>query len=341
MTDIEPRASSEHRSRANSSEERRDKYSLEDIQTESRYFIEDGEEPELILLKDSRHKNLFLAKVGLTFMIHFLAWVLITLLITNYNHLARDYFMLYRLLYSTWLYFFYAVVIRLIFAFAGTSVRNISKLFFIFDFYVTMVLILGLYYYYNNFLMTQYIWQGHYIYMLAYIMFFNMLAFTLSALITDKKRGYNYFAGFMMMEITCVLGVVIFYNIMDIPTITQTKQIYLLLILTIFNAIFATNAYYILKYRGKEFYEHEYIHCYFCIWTDWLFKYWRDLTHNHRSRKAKMIEEAKAKKRKRLEEERKRKKSLSVSESDDEEEGQDGVIGKSDDEKIEEGHKSF
>ena len=132
-------------------------------------IFEDRDEPELIKLKDTKHKNLFLAKVGLCFILHFTVWVLTAIFITNYNHFARDLYMLFRLEFTFWFFALYFITIRLVFGFASDNIGKLTKFFLVLDLFITFVFVLGLFFYFNEFLLTQYIWQGHYIIMTAYI----------------------------------------------------------------------------------------------------------------------------------------------------------------------------
>ena len=305
-------------SQSPSKKEKKKELETETSDDQSKFFLEDEDEPEIILLKDTKHKNLFLAKMGLIFVLHFLIWILVILFIIFKNHMARDYYMLYRLLYSTWLYLFYAVIIRLIFAFAGHTVRKFSRFFYLFDLYVTFVLILGLFFYFNDFLQTQYIWQGHYIIMIGFIMFVNMIVYTLSTLITDRKYSYNFLASFIMMEITCLIMVVVVYMIFDIPTVTKTKQKVLFALLSVFNLYFTLNSHYLLRYRGDKFYDYEHIHAFFCFYTDWVYVFWMDVTHKARKEKRKQLKKAQEKReeRRKAEEEKNEKNSQEPSDNE-------------------------
>lgn len=264
---------------------------------ESKGLLEDGDEPDLIWLKDTKHKNLYMAKVGMIFTIHFLIWVLGAVLVIFDDTSARLYYWLFKLYLGKWMYVLYFIIIRLVFAFGSESFRGFSKLFYILDIPTTFLGFLGMYYYFNEFLKTQYIYNGHYLIILAFCSFFNSIGFTLSCLIKDKKRNYNYIAGFIIMELTTFAGIYLSTFFIDIPTMTETKYRIVFIIISVFNLYGTTNAYFILKYRGMKFYDYEHISCYFCFWTDWLYVYWRDATRKYRAKRARLEEEFREEKR--------------------------------------------
>lgn len=286
---------------------------------ESKGLFEDNDEPELVLLKDTKHKNLFLAKVGLVFMVHYTMWVLVSLFVTFHDATARHYYWLYRLNVSTWVFLLYALSIRFIFTFASHYVKNMSKFFMLFDFYVTFQLSLGLYYYFTLFLKTQYIYHGHYVIMFSYVMFFNSLAFTLSCLIKDKRNVYNFYIGFAMLEVSTFATMYVSSYFFHIPTLTKVKYKFAFILMSVVNFYFASNAYLIVKHRGAKYYDYEHIRCFFCFWTDLLYCYWDDMTRGTRLRREKLRLEmrelrrqkkAEKKKAKELEEERERQQDL-------------------------------
>lgn len=267
------------------------------ILKESKGLLEDADEPELIWLKDTKHKNLFMAKVGLSFAGYFAIWVLTCLLITTDEKKARFYYWVYKLYISKWLYLTYAIAIRLTFAFGSAHIRGFSKIMYGLDMLIGFVLIIALYFYFSLFLKTQYIYHGHYLILLSYCMFFNSIAFTLSCLIKDRKNIYNYYAGLIMMEVSTVATLFIASFFFDIPTLTKTKYRICFFVITLINVYIVSNAYFILKNRGKKFYDYEYISCYFCFWTDWLYCYWKDATRGYRTRKAEIADKIRQEKK--------------------------------------------
>lgn len=272
----------------------------------SQKWIED-DEAELILLQNTKHKNLFLAKVGMVFTVHYTMWVFVSLLVTFRDDIGRRQYWLYRLNISTWVFFIYALGIRFIFAFAGHYVKRLSKFFMLFDFYVTFQLALGLYYYFTYILKTQYIYHGHYVIMFSYVMFFNSIAFTLSCLIKDKRMIYNPYIGFVFLELSTFTVLYIFSYFVKIPTLTRIKYRIVFLLISFLNAYFSLNAYYIVKHRGTKFFDYEHIHCFFCFWTDWIYCFWSDMTRGYRLRQQKLRLALKEQRRKRKEEEKRAK----------------------------------
>lgn len=268
---------------------------------EENKLFEDADEPDLVWLQDTKHKNLFLAKVGLSFTGYFTIWVLSCLIITFKEEKARFYYWVYKLEASKWMYALYAVIIRLLFAFGSGNIRPFSKVLYGLDLLMGFLMIIGMYYYFSLFLKTQYIYHGHYVLLLSYTMFFNSVALTLSALIKDKRNTYNFLMGFILMEIASGATIYTSSYFFDIPTLTRVRYKIFFGLMSLINLYTAVNAYFVVKYRGKKFYDFEYISCFYCFWTDWLYVFWKDATRKQRARRAEYEQELKQDKREKRE----------------------------------------
>lgn len=54
----------------------------------------------------------------------------------------------------------------------------------------------------------------------------------------------------------------------------RTKYMWLIFYFTIVNFYVSYNSYLMVNYRGKYFYESDYVQGYYCIWCDWFSNFW-------------------------------------------------------------------
>lgn len=265
----------------------------ETITISSDLLIEESEnaDPNTQKLLYKKNKNIFLTKIGVIASAYFLICSLTCFFLIFDMQSAREYYWLYRLRKMTWVYILLSVMLKLTFAFAGHLLTKFGLIFFFVDIYFSFQNVLGLYFYFNVYLQTMYIHDGHYVICLIFILFANSLAFVLSTLRNDKHYIYNYYFGFILMEISTLIVMVLFFSKYKIMTMGETRYYGIFIASSIINFYICINAHYLVNYRGKKFYENEYMYGYFCFWTDWFSSIWIDILDKNKGHRRKtMIE---------------------------------------------------
>ena len=265
----------------------------ETVTISSDLLIEESqnEDPNIQRLLFKKNKNIFLTKIGVIAAAYFLICSLICFLLIFDMETAREYYWLYRLRKMTWVYVLLSVMLKLTFAFAGHLLGKFGLVFFFMDIYFSFQNILGLYFYFNVYLQTMYIHDGHYVIVSVFILFANSVAFIVSTLKTDRTYIYNYIFGFALMEVSTLIVMFLFFTKYHIMTMGATRYYGIFIAFTIINAYVAINAHYIVNYRGKKFYENEYMFAYFCFWTDWFSSIWIDILDKNKGHRRKTMME--------------------------------------------------
>lgn len=105
------------------------------------------------------------------------------------------------------------------------------------------------------------------------------------------------------MEVSTLVGFVVSSNLFtDIPMQIYEYVIFFVCI-SIFNFYLCHDSYLLIRYRAKNFYQHETDYAFFTIWFDFLFVYWKDVFVNSKVYK-------KAQKRKKLAKKAQKEKEL-------------------------------
>lgn len=143
-------------------------------------------------------------------------------IIDNMN-LYRKLYWLYKLNSLFWIYFLIFIVFKITVSLIGDILRPVQLVLFVLDLFITYFVEIGLFFVLNKYLETMYIWDGHYMIIFVYCMFFNSIAFVISTLTQSKKDNYNFIIGFLMMEITTFITMFIFFQKYDIVVMGPTR----------------------------------------------------------------------------------------------------------------------
>jgi hypothetical protein len=237
----------------------------------------------------NKNKSLFLTKIAAIACIYWITCCLTCVFIIYYNPTARTYYWLYRLRRMTWIYVLFSVMIKMAYGFAGSFLQKYSLIFLAVDIYYSFMAVLGLYFYFNYYIQTMYIGDGAYVILAIFLFTGNWFAFLLSTLKHDKIRTYNYIFGFILMEVTTAVIMALFKMKYDIITMGFTKYNVAFVIFSIINFYTAINAYYMVNYRGKKYFDDDYIFGYFSFYCDWFSSLWIDVLDKNKGHRRKTM----------------------------------------------------
>lgn len=243
----------------------------------SKNLLEDKEEIIKVLLADTKSRTLFLTKTGVIFIIYATAILLVCYLVTYDMPRARTFYKDYNLKDTT-IYCLAAItIIKLLFLLIGWLVRGLSIFLFVVDAALSMVAFLGLFFYYDHFVKTQYIWSGHYVIIVGVNVFATSVGFMISTLKRDDVKIYDYILGTVIMFVFNIIACLLLSKSMNVIGMKNGAYIKIALIFLVVDLFMAINSYQIVNYRTKKFYEYEYIYCFFTYWTDWFSFFWIDI----------------------------------------------------------------
>lgn len=254
-------------------------------------LITDRIDNSKVLLRDTPSRSIYLTKVGVTFIVYFLGIALLGIILQTNEEVGRYYYRLYALDSFDVLLVMLVIFIKVLFGFFGHKLRSFSTIFFLIDLVLSIFAYLSAYFWFENFMKSQYIWSGHYWIIIGVNLFASSVAFTFSTLRLDDVKSYNYMFGILLMLVANLITCSLFYNYLDIVTMKFTKYIYLLILFGLIDIYVAINAYLVVNYRVTKFYDHEFIFCYFCFWVDWFSYFWMDAFGSDRNEVRRIMEQ--------------------------------------------------
>ena len=242
-------------------------------QTKSVTFIEDDTD-EQILNKEINAKNIFLSKVGLTFIFYYLLSFLVCLFAFKQNNLAKKFCTLTICSKTTWIYILCSVILKIVFSMKGKHIRKYSTIFFLLDCKFTMLATIGIFMQYDNVLADNNISPGYYVLLITGSLLACSVGFTISTLIKDRKYIYNYWLGMLISNFLVFISLSIFFYFINMKIIIINKLLALLVYFALYCAYLTLDMHQVVKIRANKFYDTEYFYCFFCFWTDIYYKFW-------------------------------------------------------------------
>lgn len=272
--------------------------------------LSDSEESIKIILEESEAKNSFLMRTGLVFIIYLIFLLIVAVFVRLDVVRARFWFRAMRASVIGWVALGLSIAIKLLMGFLGDKLRLLMSGFFFLDCIFSMVAFLGIYFVSEDYTRGEYRHNFHeYMVIGVFIMFLSMIGFIIATLIKSKNR-FSFIAGFLFMEFMMIGGLIISIFFWRTGNITRSRYIFMAFIFTIVNFYFALNAYLVLQYRTKKFFDDDSVWNFFCFFTDLISNFWYDLVMNNKSVKKQLKKrKRKAKKaRKKAREEAKKEK---------------------------------
>jgi len=156
---------------------------------------------------------------------------------------VRDYYFLYKLDNLFWIYILLLIVLKVVFAFAGQMLKKIEWAYFCTDLLLTYVCVIGAFFQLSNYLNTQYIYHGHYLFIFIFTLWVNAFAFLVSTIYKNRDGIYNPFIGIILMEVTTILMVLYIKSKLSIMTMTETKYLVTIGAISIVNIYICINSY--------------------------------------------------------------------------------------------------
>jgi hypothetical protein len=238
---------------------------------------------EVRLVEDIPEKISFLRKVGVKFFYYFLFCILVTVLLMVDQRRSREISRIFNLHTMVWIFLTVSVVIKF-----SVSVlpflRNWARSFFVLDMIVTFFIVVGLFFYLEEYQREHGIAHGYIYILYVWTMFSTNIIFLICTTVKSRKI-FNPLYAILFMTIFSVITVFILSRIWSTQTVDKGKYFWVLLPVFFINAYICINSFYLVNYRTTKFYEDEDFYCYFCYYTDFLWPFWRDSFKNIKFRK--------------------------------------------------------
>lgn len=253
-------------------------------------------------LNDSKNKNLFLTKIGITFIVYSLACLGSAIFILIDIQRTTIVYRSWSLQTVLWVFMSTSIVIKLGFGFLGQKIRKLVKLFFVLDLFATVMFVMGIYYWLDSFKVVNNYSYAPFVVIACINLFCTSFFFTLSTLYQSKSKEYNWILGTIFMTLFNVIAIIgLAFGWKQIVTITAWQYFWVGFVFLIINLYLAVNSYYLVNVRPDKFTEGDAVWAFYCYWTDLLYMFWRNLFNDtkhairHQRRKSKRAAETKAK----------------------------------------------
>ena len=232
---------------------------------------------EIPLLEELSDKTKFLRKTGQVFFYYTLICCIVTILIFFDLRKAREISRIFYLHKLVWVFLSFSLLTKFSVSFLP-NFKNFQRFFFTFDLFLTFFVIIGLYFFLEEYQRQYSIAHGFYLILTIWVLFTTNIVFLLSTII-KSRRIYNPIYGIVAMTIISFVTLIILGNVWD-DSLEGYKYFYIVLPVFFWNIFFCLNAFMIVNYRTRKFNLEDQYYCFFCIWTDILFVFWKDMIMN-------------------------------------------------------------
>lgn len=267
--------------------------------------LDSEESSKSVNLIDSNNKNLFLTKIGITFMLYSLACFCTAIFILIDIKRTTIAYRAWSLQTMLWVFFTISIFIKIVFGFFGNYIRKLAKLVFPVDTFATVIFVLGLYYYLESYKTTSNYSYAPFVVIVCVNFFVSSFFFTLTTLYHSRSKEYNYILGTCMMTFFNVVTIIgLAFGWKQVVTITPWQYTAVGICFLFLNLYITVNSYYIINVRLDKYSESDAVWAFYSYWVDWVFAFWRNLFQNtakiirQKRRQAKKNKQAKSSEKK-------------------------------------------
>lgn len=244
------------------------------------YIDENGK--DIILLEESSKTKTFLRKCGFMFSIFFIIWSSTVIVIINSE--LDDPTVKKFLNFATGFAVLIFVGLKIMMAVFDRKLRKFSILVFSIDLLLLFLILFGLKEYLKNSSNLDIKKLGgfyEYIVFFGVVCFFNVSVFVMSTFLNASDR-FGAFMSFVFMTVSTAVFVFTIPFIIpeDFPIQFDTELrdlVYFFFVITAFNIYFCADLYLIITRMCHKLTDQDYDIVYFFIWTDWAFRFWKNL----------------------------------------------------------------
>lgn len=231
-----------------------------------------------LTIKEAKCYNRFLLKVGFEFSLYYLVLIAMLLFVLLDVRNTRR---MYRLMYLNivmWIFLAVCLIIRLTISIIGQQMRVILKFFYFLDVVLMAFFIVGLFYFLQEQVDNTYYTYSPFVVVYVVNLFTASLLFSMTTFYKSRKYRYNFFIGFGLMTVgTTLVSIGFYYFWKSVVTVTIAQYIGIIFIMALHNIYFSVNAYFMVRYRAEQVYQHDSVYAFYRFWTDMFYFFWRDM----------------------------------------------------------------
>ena len=251
---------------------------LDSDQLDDSDLLSSSEDSVHYILADSKNRNLFLTKVGLTMTLHFMVLVGMCIFILLDVRHTRLIYRNMRMDSLVWLFLSLTLIIKVAMGFMGHYIRVIDKVIFLIDTVFASFLVIGLYYYLDEKASDSVMTKAPLVIFAVINLFVASFVFTLTTFYKSRSRRYNFFIGTGLMWVaTTGINLGLYFGWRNLSTVTIGNVIGIIFIFAGIDLYIALNAYLIVNRRTLRFYDNDMVFCFNSYFIDWFSFFWIDI----------------------------------------------------------------
>ena len=229
-------------------------------------------------INESKEYSGFLLRVGFEFCVFYLSLVGIIVFMLLDVVRSRTLYRQFRLDILIWVILVLLVAIKGVFGIWGHKFARLIKLIFFVDILLSVAFVFGLYYFLQTSVDSPGKIYSPYVVIYVLNLFVASLGFTISSFYKSRSMRYNFVIGILIMTAaTTVMTLGLCFSWNSVVTISRPQYVGIIFVMLIHNTYFALNAFMIVNYRTKKFYDEDSLWAFYCFFSDLCYRFWFDL----------------------------------------------------------------
>jgi hypothetical protein len=249
----------------------------EDEEEESEEQSESDEKSVHHLIEDMPIRSRFLTKVGFLFTLYFFFLFGATMFVIYAVNYSRHFHRRFYFDYAIWIILILIVSIKVFFGFAGGKFKWAIGFAFIVDILLSMAFVIGLYFWVDSNLANRFTNNAPKVFIYVANFLTSAIVFTCSTYLQTPRNTFAF--GMCIFFLTVTNGVVIFLFFefwQTHVTITLPQYAGMFTIISIINMYISLNAYLVVRFQTKVYYDNDSLQCFYRFWVDWFSYFWID-----------------------------------------------------------------
>lgn len=179
---------------------------------------------------------------------------------------------------TTWFFVGGSVVLKIVFGLFGKILRIIDSFLFILDMGISVLAILGVYFYFESFLPIDLYSYAPIVIIAIANLFSSAFTFTMTTLYKSRSKTYHYIVGmFFMVLMNCGITIGFYFGWRSSIIVTLNQYLIIGLVFFLYDIYFAIDAYLIVSVRKYRYFENDSIFGFYSFYVDWFSYFWIDM----------------------------------------------------------------
>lgn len=264
--------------------------SLDEIEENSVDHSDDSvDSSETKYVGDMKNPSRFLTAVGGLMVINMLTVLYVANFIVWNIKDAKLWYRYMRLKTYTWVYFAFALIIKVVASFGYRVLKSAIGIIFVLDCVLSGISVFGIYWFFETRTASAYEYKGHWVIVIACCLFATAFGYFFSTLINIKSSvRYSVIIGTLIMTVfTGVTTTVLSLSYPHNDMVGWYLTIWALFI--IFHIYLALTSVFIIKYEGNKLTKKDKLYIFYRFNTDWFSFFWmyiiKEMTSSKKKKK--------------------------------------------------------